>query len=96
MASITSGELVLLLAAVLIAGALTLAVTGAIEESALGGWPAVMIGYSAAVSISIAFATMIVVSRLIRATAPGDAPQIFARMHLPERLGMGVERVPGG
>lgn len=66
-------------AAVLIAGALTLALTGAIEESALGGWPAVMIGYSAAVSISIAFATMIVVNRLTRTTAPGDAPDHRAR-----------------
>jgi hypothetical protein len=35
---------------------------------------------------------MIVVSRFTRATP--DVAQIFARMHVPERLGMGVERVP--
>ena len=39
---------------------------------------------------------MIVVSRLTRAAVPADIAQIFARMHLPERLGMSVERVPGG
>nr|WP_090346140.1 cation acetate symporter [Mycolicibacterium malmesburyense]CRL78736.1 symporter [Mycolicibacterium malmesburyense] len=74
--------------------AVTLAVTGAIDETALGGWPAVMIGYPAAVSVPVAFATMILASRIGRGAAPADVAQIFARMHVPERLGMGVERLP--
>lgn len=45
-------------------------------------------------SVPVAFATMIVVSRFTRATP--DVAQIFARMHVPERLGMGVERLPEG
>ncbi|MGE0218594.1 cation acetate symporter [Mycolicibacterium sp.] len=76
-------------------GAVTLAVAG-IDEDALGGWPAVLIGYPAAVSVPLAFVTMIVVSRFTRATVPGDVAQSFARMHLPEHLGMGIERLPGG
>ena len=61
-----------------------------------GGWPAVLIGYPAAVSVPLAFATMIVVSWLTRATIPADVAQIFARMHVPEHLGMGIERMPRG
>lgn len=76
--------------------AVTLAVTQAIDDDALGGWPAVMIGYPAAVGVPVAFATMIVASRLTRSSAPADVAQIFARMHVPERLGMGIERVPRG
>jgi len=76
--------------------AVTLAVAGGIDDDVLGGWPAVMIGYPAAVSVPLAFATMILVSRLTRATVPSDVAQIFARMHVPERLGMGIERVPRG
>ena len=53
-------------------------------------------GYPAAVTVPLAFATMVVVSRLTRATIPADVARVFARMHLPERLGMGVERVPRG
>jgi hypothetical protein len=76
--------------------AVTVAVAGGIDDEVLGGWPAVMIGYPAAVTVPLAFATMIVVSRFGRSAPPADVAQIFARMHLPERLGMGVERVPRG
>jgi hypothetical protein len=55
-----------------------------------------MIGYPAAISVPLAFATMIIASRLTRAAVPLDVAQIFARMHVPERLGMGIERVPRG
>lgn len=75
-------------------GAVLVAITGGIDESVLGGWPAVMVGYPAVVSVPVAFATMIVVSRCTRTTP--NVAQIFARMHLPERLGMGVERLPEG
>lgn len=78
----------------LCAGAVLVAISGGVNDDVLGGWPAVMIGYPAAVSVPIAFLTMIVVSLFTRPT-PGVA-QIFARMHVPERLGLGVERVPAG
>lgn len=78
----------------LCAGAVLVAISGGVDDDVLGGWPAVMIGYPAAVSVPIAFLTMIVVSLFTRPT-PGVA-QIFARMHVPERLGLGVERVPAG
>jgi Na+(H+)/acetate symporter ActP len=76
--------------------AVTVAVAGGIDDDVGGGWPAVIIGYPAAVTVPLAFATMILVSRLTRASAPADVAQIFTRMHVPERLGMGVERVPRG
>jgi Na+(H+)/acetate symporter ActP len=76
------------------ATAVTLAVFGGVDEDALGGWPAVLIGYPAAVAVPLTFATMVVVSRLTRGTVPADVARIFARMHVPERLGMGVERLP--
>ena len=76
--------------------AVTVAVAGGIDDDVLGGWPAVMIGYPAAVSVPLAFATMIVVSRITRASVSPDVAQTFARMHVPERLGMGIERVPRG
>ncbi|WKG02123.1 cation acetate symporter [Mycolicibacterium sp. HK-90] len=75
-------------------GAVLVAITGGVDDAALGGWPAVMVGYPAAVSVPIAFLTMVVVSLFTR-PSPGIA-QIFARMHVPERLGLGVERVPAG
>ncbi|KWX22993.1 sodium:solute symporter [Mycolicibacterium wolinskyi] len=70
------------------------AIAGGVDEDVAGGWPAVMVGYPAAVSVPLAFLTMILVSRFTR-PMPGVA-QIFARMHVPERLGMGIERVPRG
>lgn len=77
-------------------GAVTVAVAGGIDEDVLGGWPAVLIGYPAAVSVPLAFATMIVVSRFTRAAVPADVAQIFARMHVPENLGMVIDRMPRG
>lgn len=74
----------------------SVAVAGGVDEDMLGGWPAVLIGYPAAVSVPLAFATMIVVSVFTRAKVPADVAQIFARMHVPEHLGMGIERMPRG
>lgn len=71
-----------------------LAVSGAVDGSTLGGWPAAIAGYPAAVTVPLAFAAMIVGSRLTRSAVPANVSRIFARMHLPERLGMGVERLP--
>lgn len=76
------------------ATATSLAISGAVSERALGGWPAVIVGYPAAVTVPLAFATMVLVSIATRRRVPGDLARTFARMHLPERLGMGVERLP--
>lgn len=75
--------------------ATTLAITGGADEGLLGGWPAAIVGYPAAVTVPLAFLTMVVVSRFTAASRPPDVARIFARMHVPERLGMGVERLPG-
>ncbi len=72
------------------------AVTGWVDDAVLGGWLTTLIGYPAAVTVPLAFATMALVSRLTRADVPPDVARIFARMHVPERLGMGVERLPRG
>ena len=74
------------------AAAVTLA--GGVDDDAFGGWLGVLTGYPAAVSVPLAFLTMVVVSRVT--TASGDTARIFARMHLPEGLGMSIERTPGG
>ncbi|RDH79034.1 cation acetate symporter [Mycolicibacterium moriokaense] len=73
-----------------------LSLAGGIDEHLLGGWPAMLAGYPAAISVPLAFIVMIVASRLTRAAIPQDTARIFAQMHLPERLGMSVERIPGG
>ena len=74
--------------------ATTLAITGGLDEELLGGWPAAIVGYPAAVTVPLAFLTMVVVSLTTASSRPPDVAQTFARMHLPERLGMGVERLP--
>ncbi|APE16403.1 cation acetate symporter [Mycolicibacterium pallens] len=76
--------------------AILVAVTGWVDDDVLGGWLTTLIGYPAAVTVPLAFTTMVVVSRLTRRELPPDVARIFARMHVPERLGMGVERLPRG
>ena len=58
------------------------------------GWLAVLAGYPAAVTVPLAFATMISVSLATRSRIPAGNAGVFARMHVPERLGLGVERTP--
>ena len=84
----------LLVGAVSSAVATLLAVTGWVDSDVLGGWPAAVVGYPGAVTVPLAFATMVAVSRATSTRVPQDISRIFARMHLPERMGMGVERVP--
>ncbi|MBJ7337728.1 cation acetate symporter [Mycolicibacterium sp.] len=74
--------------------ATTLAITGGLDDRLLGGWPAAVVGYPAAVTVPLAFTVMVVISRLTSGSAPPEVARIFARMHVPERLGMGVERLP--
>jgi len=76
--------------------AILVAVTGWVDDDVLGGWLTTLIGYPAAVTVPLAFATMILVSRLTRDDLPPDVARTFARMHVPERLGMGLERLPRG
>ena len=84
----------LIVGAALSGTAAALAVTGVIDDDVLGGWPATLVGYPAAVTVPLTFLVMAVVSRFTAPSGTGDIPRIFARMHVPERLGMGVERVP--
>ncbi|MDT5314601.1 MAG: hypothetical protein QOE74_3621 [Mycobacterium sp.] len=74
--------------------ATTLAITGGIDDRLLGGWAAAVVGYPAAVTVPLAFLVMVVVSRVTASSKPQDVARIFARMHVPERLGMGLERLP--
>ncbi|PND54732.1 cation acetate symporter [Mycobacterium sp. ENV421] len=76
--------------------AILVAITGWVGDDVLGGWLTALIGYPAAVTVPLAFATMVLVSRITRTDVPPDVARIFARMHVPERLGMGLERVPRG
>ncbi len=75
--------------------AASLAIAGVIDDDALGGWPAALAGYPGAVTVPLAFGTMVLVSLATRRRLPGDLARTFARMHVPERVGMGVDRLPG-
>ena len=72
--------------------AASISVVTPISEDVLGGWASAILGYPAAVSVPIAFVSMIVVSLATRKTVPPDISRIFARLHLPEGLDMGRDR----
>ncbi len=72
-----------------------LAIAGVADDDVLGGWLEVVIGYPAAVTVPLAFGTMVLVSRMTRRRVPADLARTFARMHVPERVGMGLDRTPG-
>ena len=74
--------------------AASLAIGGVIDDDVLGGWPATLVGYPGAVTVPVAFGTMVLVSLATRRRLPGDLARTFARMHVPERVGMGVDRLP--
>ncbi|MFE3289653.1 cation acetate symporter [Rhodococcus sp. NPDC059234] len=74
--------------------AATATALGAFPGGGWGDWPSAVLGYPAAVSVPLAFAVMVVVSRLTRASVPADVGRIFTRMHVPERLGVGADREP--
>ncbi|QBJ97429.1 cation acetate symporter [Rhodococcus sp. ABRD24] len=73
-------------------GAALLAVLGGVSDHVWQGWPSALIGYPAAVSVPLSFATMVVVSLATRRRVPKDVGRIFTRMHAPERLGMSRDR----
>lgn len=74
--------------------ATSLAIADVVDDEVGNGWPSAIIGYPAAVTVPLAFVTMICVSAMTRRDRVADVSQIFARMHVPERLGLSVERVP--
>ncbi|QQM53986.1 Sodium:solute symporter family protein [Rhodococcus pyridinivorans] len=80
----------------LVAGGAALAtVLLPIDPSVAAGWPTVLSAYPAALSVPLAFVTMIAVSVLTRRQVPRDVGRTFSRMHVPERLGMGRDRELG-
>jgi Na+(H+)/acetate symporter ActP len=72
--------------------AATVAILGGLSETVLSGWPAAIFAFPAAVSVPLAFVTMVVVSKASSKQVPADIARIFTRMHAPERLGMGSDR----
>ncbi|WP_330253816.1 cation acetate symporter [Nocardia sp. NBC_00565] len=85
-----------LIAGGLASGAATVvSVTGGISDEVGGGWPAAILGYPAAISVPLAFVSMIVVSKLTRGQSARTVGRIFVRLHAPERLGMGADRESG-
>ncbi|MEE2034104.1 sodium:solute symporter family transporter, partial [Rhodococcus chondri] len=85
----------MVLGGVVAGGAALFAVLVRFDPSAAGGWPAVLSAYPAAVSVPLAFLTMVVVSLATRKRVPADVGSTFSRMHAPERLGMGRDRELG-
>ncbi|HEY5857174.1 MAG TPA: cation acetate symporter [Aldersonia sp.] len=73
--------------------AATVAVFDVADPDWWHGWPAAILGYPAAVTVPLAFATMIVVSLFTRRRIPADVGRILTRLHSPERIGMGVDRI---
>ncbi|HXV91853.1 MAG TPA: cation acetate symporter [Pseudonocardia sp.] len=60
-----------------------------------GGWLGVLLYSPAAVTVPVAFLTMVVVSRLTRAEVPADVDYLLLQMHAPERLGLSHDRLTG-
>ncbi|WP_341268397.1 cation acetate symporter [Gordonia malaquae] len=81
-------------AGLVVGGATSIAAVALGTGDLLAGWPGVVVDYPAAVTVPLTFAVMIGVSRMTRATIPPRVAAVFAAMHVPERLGLGVERTP--
>ncbi|WP_433679489.1 cation acetate symporter [Nocardia sp. CA-119907] len=73
-------------------GATAVSVTGGISDGLANGWLAAILGYPAAISVPLAFAAMMLVSKLTPGQSARRIGRIFVRMHAPERLGMGADR----
>jgi Na+(H+)/acetate symporter ActP len=73
-------------------GATVVSVLGGVSEEVAGGWPSAILGYPAAISVPLAFASMILVSKVTRGQSARTVGRIFVRLHAPERLGMGADR----
>ena len=62
------------------------AVAWTLASSAPTGWTAVLLGQPAAWSVPAGLATMVVVSRLTRASVPAHAGRFMVRLHTPEAV----------
>lgn len=82
----------LIVGGVVAGGAALATLAGGFSEGLLGGWPAAVAGYPAAVSVPLAFATMLLVSKFTRAQIPSDVGRLLTRLHAPEGLGLGKDR----
>jgi len=76
-------------------GAALLAVVAPFDPATAGGWPSVLSAYPAAISVPLAFSTMVLVSLATRSRIPVDVGRVFSQMHVPERLGLGRDRELG-
>jgi Na+(H+)/acetate symporter ActP len=65
-------------------GAAVVAVSLRIGGYAPPGWPSALLAQPAAVTVPLAFATMIAVSLLSRQSRPADVTSVMMRMHAPE------------
>ncbi|MEV6065854.1 cation acetate symporter [Nocardia sp. NPDC052001] len=91
-----TGAAVGLIAGGLLSGTATaVSVSGGVSHTLAAGWPSALLSYPAAVSVPVAFAAMILVSRLTRRQSAPEIANIFVRMHAPEPLGMGADRERG-
>ncbi|MFM9377057.1 cation acetate symporter [Gordonia sp. VNK21] len=61
-----------------------------------GGWGADLVNFPAAATVPLTFAVMVGVSLADRNRVRNDVATVMARMHVPERLGLGLERTPTG
>ncbi|MCU1643536.1 MAG: putative Na+/proline, Na+/panthothenate transporter [Nocardia sp.] len=91
----TGAAVGLLVGGLLTGGATAVSVLGGISDNLAGGWLAALLGYPAAVSVPVAFAAMILVSKVTRRQSGPDIARIFVRMHAPEPFGMGTDRERG-
>ncbi|WP_067697296.1 sodium/solute symporter [Nocardia jejuensis] len=88
-----TGAVAGLFAGGLTSGAATVvSVLGGIDEHLASGWLAAILSYPAAVSVPLAFAAMIAVSKLTHGQSAREVGRIFVRLHAPERLGLGSDR----
>ena len=62
------------------------AVAWTLGASPSAGWTAALLGQPAAWSVPASFATMVVVSRLTRASVPAHAGRFMVRLHTPEAV----------
>jgi len=82
------------IAGVLVGGLLSAGAVGvALAGGATAGALTVLLYRPALVTVPTAFLVMIVVSRLTRKRRPADTEQVMLRMHAPERLGLGRDRL---
>jgi Na+(H+)/acetate symporter ActP len=74
---------------VLSCGAVAVSLAVAPPDGVLG----VLLYRPAAITVPIAFLTMVVVSRLTRTEVPADVDDALLRLHAPERLGLTTDRL---